>query len=58
LFFASGCLGAQHGSLEVGAQHRYLQVDSWEHSTEEVKESKSGTIEKGCFGITCLWRII
>jgi hypothetical protein len=51
-------MGAQHGSLEVGAQHSYLQVDSWEHSTEEVKESKSGTIEKGCFGITCLWRII
>jgi hypothetical protein len=46
LFFASGFLGAQHGSLEVGAQHRYLQVDSWEHSTEEVKKSKSGAIEK------------
>jgi len=28
-------------------------VDSWEHSTKEVKESKSGVIEKKYFGITC-----
>jgi hypothetical protein len=28
-------------------------VDSWEHSIKEVKESKNGVIEKGCFGITC-----
>jgi len=49
LFFASGFLGAQHCSL---------QVDSWEHNTKEVKESKIGVIEKGCFGITCSWRII
>jgi hypothetical protein len=33
-------------------------VDSWEHNTKEVKESKSGVIEKRCFGITCSWRII
>jgi hypothetical protein len=58
LFFAIGFLGAQHCSLQVGAQHNSLQVDSWEHSTKEVKESKSGVIEKGCFGITCSWRII
>jgi len=30
----------------------------WEHNTEEVKESKSGVIGKGCFGITCSWGTI
>ena len=37
----------------MGAHHWSLQVGSWEHTTWEVKESKSGVIEKGCFGITC-----
>jgi len=37
-----------------------LQVDSLgaQHNTEEVKESKSGVIRKGRFGITCSWRTI
>jgi len=42
----------------VGAHHRPLQVGSSEHNTKEVKESKSGVIKKGCFGITCSGTII